>query len=224
MTHKTMRSILFSLAIFSCLAVFQQTALAGPPLLCHPFEIGNARSLPWAGTEWRAVKKDYDLNQLVNDTLALLTNDMPVIVRMETLRRATIYSVWATRDEKVGYAVKDLKVANELLSRLMARTQSKGQTNALALFDAGYFAESCKQATGSAFQGIDGYDWVAKAISLRKDDSAMNFAAALITLSPSRSTHQQHLQKAVSGAVADSLLSHNLDRYFATYGKKEKAL
>ena len=22
-------------------------AFAGPPLLCHPFEIGTARSLPW---------------------------------------------------------------------------------------------------------------------------------------------------------------------------------
>ena len=223
MTHKTVRSILFSLAVFSCLAIFQQTALAGPPLLCHPFEIGNAKSLPWAGTEWRAVKKDYDLNRLVNDTLALLTNDMPVIVRMETMRRACVYSVWATRDAKVDYAVKDLQVANELLSRLLARAKGKGQTDALALFDAGYFAESCKQATGSPLQGIDGYDWVAKAISLRKGDPAMNFAAALITLSPARSTHQQHLQIASSGAKENVLLARNLDRYFATYGKKGKA-
>ena len=221
MTHKTVRSILFSLAVFSCLAVFQQTALAGPPLLCHPFEIGNAKSLPWSGSQWRDVKKDYDLNRLVEDTLDLLTNNMPVLVRMETLRRATIYSVWGSKDQKVGYPVKDLQVANELLSRLMARTKGKGQNESLALFDAGYFAESYKQAAGSAPPGLDGYEWIVKAISLRQGDPDMNFAAALITLFPSRSTHQQHLQRAVSGAVADSLLAHNLDRYFATYGKKE---
>jgi len=149
---------------------------------------------------------------------------MPVLVRMETLRRATIYSVWGSRDQKVGYPVKDLQVANELLSRLMARTKGKGQNEALALFDAGYFAESYKQAAGSAPPGLDGYEWIVKAISLRKGDPDMNFAAALITLFPSRSTHQQHLHKAVSGAVADSLLARNLDRYFATYGKNEKAL
>lgn len=224
MINKMLRSVLFSLAVFTTLAIFQQMALAGPPLLCHPFEIGNAKSLPWAGTDWRTVRKDYDLNRLVDDTLALLSTDMPVIVRMETMRRACVYSVWATRDEKVDYVVKDLKVANELLSRLLARAKGKGQMDALALFDAGYFAESCKQATGSALQGIDGYDWVAKAIRLRKGDPAMNFAAALITLFPARSTHHQHLQIASSGAKENVLLAHNLDRYFATYGKKEKAL
>src|SRR5262249_54376168 len=223
MTHKMLRSVLFSLAVFTCLAIFQQTALAGPPLLCHPFEIGNAKSLPWAGNEWRDVKKDYDLNRLVDYTVNLITNDVPVILRMETMRRATIYSVWGIKDEKVGYPVKDLKIANELLTRLLARAQ-KMKGDALALFDAGYFAESYKQAAGSLPQALDGYELVVKAINLRNGDPEMNYAAALITLFPARSTHQQHLQRASSGAAENSLLARNLTRYFATYGKKEKAL
>ena len=83
----TLTALLFLLAV-------QQAALAGPPLVCHPFEIGNARSLPWSGSQWRSVDKSYDANRLVEDTRVLLTPQTPVLVRMETLRRATIYAVW----------------------------------------------------------------------------------------------------------------------------------
>src|SRR5262245_30949630 len=91
-----------------------QPLLARPPIICHPIDSGNARCLPWAGSEWRAVKVDYDSSRLVEDTLALLTPDTPVLVRMETMRRATVYAVWSALDRKVGYSVKDQRLANEL--------------------------------------------------------------------------------------------------------------
>src|SRR5690349_19265087 len=81
MTRKTIRSFSLVAALIISLAALQQPALAGPPLICHPIEIGNAKSLPWAGKEWRDVKRDYDLNRLVPDTLALLTPEAPVLVR-----------------------------------------------------------------------------------------------------------------------------------------------
>lgn len=192
-----------------------QPAYAGPPLICHPFEIGDAKSLPWGGNQWRAVKADYDLNRLVDDTLALLAPDAPVIVRMETMRRATVYAVWAGRDREVGYAVKDSKSANELLSRLMAR--AKGKPDAKALFDAGYLAESYKQAGQKT--DVDGYAFVAKAISLSGQDAEMEFAAALIALDGRREKHQEHLQKAVASATAGSLLAKNLVSHFGNLGK-----
>ena len=66
-------------------------ALAGPPLLCHPFDIGSARSLPWDGTNaWWQGRADYNLQNLVADTEAILSPSTPVIVRMETLRRAAL--------------------------------------------------------------------------------------------------------------------------------------
>src|SRR5262245_38932567 len=115
MRRKTLRFIAFTLASSLCLMLVQQAAFAGPPLICHPFEIGNARSLPWNGPEWRAVKKDYNINRLVDDTLGLLTPETPVLVRMETIRRATVYGLWSIVDRKVDYPIKDTVVASELL-------------------------------------------------------------------------------------------------------------
>src|SRR5688572_26993758 len=68
-------------------------AFAGPPLLCHPFDIGTAQSLPWDGaSSWFDKNQNYDLGKLADDTVRLLTPTTPVIVRMETLRRAAIYA------------------------------------------------------------------------------------------------------------------------------------
>src|SRR5262245_50260986 len=60
MTRKLFRTLTISVALLIAVTL-QQTALAGPPLICHTIEIGNAKSLPWAGNEWRDVKRDYDL-------------------------------------------------------------------------------------------------------------------------------------------------------------------
>src|SRR5215204_447511 len=106
-------------------------AVAGPPLLCHPFDIGNARSLPWDGTSsWWQGQPGYDLQNLVTDTEALLAPSTPVLVRMETLRRAALY------------ASLDSKVAAALLSAITGRANASSVN---ALFDAGYLTETLKQ-------------------------------------------------------------------------------
>src|SRR5437879_2489012 len=76
----------------SAALVVARPALAGPPLLCHPFEIGTARSLPMGNGGWQEIDRKYDTSHLVADTLALLTPDAPIKVRMETIRRATVYA------------------------------------------------------------------------------------------------------------------------------------
>jgi hypothetical protein len=54
MFHRTFRSVWYTSVCLICLAALQQPAQAGPPLICHPYEIGNAHSLPWSNTsEWR---------------------------------------------------------------------------------------------------------------------------------------------------------------------------
>src|SRR5215471_10540943 len=124
----------FKFARFTTLAclsvlVLVTAALAGPPLICHPFDIGTAKSLPWTGTSWNlSGNEGYDTANLVRDTLTLLTPDIPVIVRMETIRRATLY------------ARKDPRAAKELISRLYARATAAETTNPdpLAYFDVGY--------------------------------------------------------------------------------------
>jgi hypothetical protein len=203
-----------------------QSAFAGPPLICHSIEIGNARSLPWGGPDWSSVKHDYKLDRLVADTLALLTPETPVLVRMETLRRATMYSVWDSNAYRVGHVTRDLSVARELLSRLQARAEDpriKGRGQALALFDFGYLVASYRQATpkdSPPFGGLDGYPSVTKAIQLSGADPEMEFAAALITMDREHRTSQAaHLQKAAAGAAEGSLLAQNLIMRFGDRGK-----
>jgi hypothetical protein len=236
MHRKMPRSISLALTSIVCLLVVQQAALAGPPLLCHPFEIDNARSLPWSGSEWRGVDKTYNVNLLVEETAALLTSKTPVLVRMETLRRATVYAVWSMNDYKVGYAVKDTAVASELLSRLKARISDPGvksdkRAAALAMFDYGYLVETYKQSgydphasKGAKLVGdIDGYGLIVKAIAQLGGDPEMEYAAALSCMGRKREAGQAayvaHLQKAADGAQEGSLLARNMLNYLRDRGK-----
>lgn len=164
-------------------------ALAGPPLLCFPFDIGAARSLPIGEGNWRAIDPRYDVSHLVDDTLALLAPQTPVLVRMETLRRATLYA--ADRPE----------IATALLGRLRDRAKVPAADVGLAVFDFGYLVETYRQAVPifkhaiAAIDGIDGYQFVLKARALQSDDASMEYAAKLIagTASPhlTASPHQR---------------------------------
>ena len=70
------------------LFVLAMTAWAGPPLVCHAFDIGGAKSLPWTGDSWNLTgNESYDTKHLAGDTIAILDGDSTVLVHMETLRR-----------------------------------------------------------------------------------------------------------------------------------------
>src|SRR3984893_17450120 len=209
---------LFSLKCFAAFAgalLLAGTALAVPPLICHAIDIGAAQSLPWTSSGWNlSGHENYDVSHLVPDTLALLAPSTPVLVRMGTLRRATLYGQQRSA------------VAKELLFRLEARTRENPK-DALAAFDFGYLVECYRQASwlrqhtdwlkasGDAVGAnlamkIDGYEWVRKAIALRGSDPQMEFAAALMTTEGARGEHDRHLQNAIAGAKADALLARNL--------------
>jgi hypothetical protein len=188
------------------------SAFAGPPLLCHTFDIGNAKSLPWISHDWNlSGKETYDIKNLVADTIAILDADSTVLVHMETLRRATLYSQM------------DARAAKHLLIKLMARSDSTAQNSpaaALALFDLGYFAESLKQFhwihkdAPNPAQALDGFTLVDKAIQVRGNDPQMEYAAAIITLNVEGFKHAEHAQKAIAGAKNDPLLARNLSARF----------
>jgi hypothetical protein len=193
-----------AISIAVVLVGFTSYAQAGPPLICHPIEIGQAKSLPWIDWNQKGTG-GYDLKNLTRDTLAILDSSAPVLLRMETLRRATIY------------ARQDPQVAKELLTRLQARAANStdsGLSEALAWFDVGYLIETYQQWIGKAepnpAAGLDGYAWVKKAVRLRGQDPEMEFAAALITLTGPESDHREHARKAMAGAGNDPLLAQNL--------------
>jgi hypothetical protein len=192
-------------------------ALAGPPLLCHPFDIGAAVSLPWnADGSWAVGRDGYDIARVVADTAALLTPATPVIVRMETLRRAAIY------------ASRDPRVASELISWTRARvaaSEHSGRADALAYLDAAYVTEAFREISyldqKQEFQGrggmlralvgdSDGYALVAKSLAARPGDPALEFAAALIAADKNRAAYEEHARKARAGADRDALLARNI--------------
>jgi hypothetical protein len=166
------RPLMFAMSLAAALFA-ARPALAGPPLLCFPFDIGAARSLPMGTGGWRTVDPTYDVTHLVDDTLALLTPSTPVIVRMETLRRATVY------------ASSNPKAAEALLSALQARAAVRTAEAPLAVFDFGYLVETYKQAKPifaaaiPSVDRIDGYQLVLKARAISLNDE-MGRAAKLI--------------------------------------------
>jgi hypothetical protein len=230
MSRRTFRSVSSILITMGLLLALVRPAPAGPVLICKNYEIGAAKSLPWGGSDWRSVKPDYDINRLVEDTLALLTPETPVIVRMETLRRAVIYAAWSRVDREVNYAKRNDNAAQELFARLMGNSKQSGFQSAskkpdpMKLFDAGFFLESWKQAyvDGSGIKpaNFDGYALVTQAIALRGNDPEMEFAAALITsIRSDKAAHRAHLQKAIAGAPEGSLLARNIVNHFGRKGQ-----
>jgi hypothetical protein len=197
-----------TLSCLVLLILFAGVAFAGPALICHSFDIGSAKSLPWTSSGWNLTGKEiYDTSKLASDTFKILASDSTVLVHMETLRRATLYA----RTNPVA--------AKELFNTLTTATKSAPSSAPLALyyFDIGYLAESYKQwlePDSNPARGIDGYALVKQALQLRGNDPQMEFAAALITLAGPAPAHDQHVQRAKAGAKADPLLERNLSSHF----------
>lgn len=170
----------------AALAVTAAMAWAGPPAVCHPVDIGNAKSLPWStGGDFKKGDPNYDLKRLVPDALALLAPETPVKVRMETIRRAVLYSA------------KDANLARELFDQLHSRTKAAAP-GAMAWFDAGYFIETARQAAlvyrydmltpvekkqwaiRSEITNLDGLPLVQKALALSGGNPDIRYALTLI--------------------------------------------
>jgi hypothetical protein len=200
---RTMFLLFMGLAL--CAGLF--TIQAGPPLICHPYDIGNAQSLPWGHSQqgtweagWDNPLPGYDTKQLTGDTLKILDAPAPVLVRMETMRRAALYGA------------NDHASAAALLAALKQRATA-ANPGAPALFDYGYFTETLKQIewkykedlTGSA----DGYQFVERALAMEPNSPEMHFAAAIIARSARKPDFAEHARKA-RAAEGDALLAANI--------------
>jgi hypothetical protein len=177
----------------------RRPSLAGPPMICQPFDIGDARSLPAETSSARVTK----------ETLALLAPGTAPIVRMETIRRAVMAAEAAPR--------------RELFSALQSRVldaEARGAPSAEAWFDAGYYIATWEQldTAGAPEVGVSdactGYAWIKKAISLAKAPAEMEFAAALaVHPAMHKGTHeayQAHLARAAAGAAPGSAYEKNI--------------
>jgi hypothetical protein len=198
------------LTTLAAVLIFATPALAGPPLICHPFEIESGKLIAWGtGPGWNTPDRSYDIKRLVADTNATLTPEAPILTRMENLRRATIY------------AMRDPAVAQELLKTVMSRALST-TSDGRAWFDAGYLIESYKQASHLRVDKkpelrawaavdetikVDGYNWVKKSMAMSAPSAEMEFAASLMTQG---STASAHRAKAIAAAAKGTVLARNL--------------
>ncbi|MBL8143104.1 MAG: hypothetical protein JNM38_18450 [Acidobacteria bacterium] len=187
-------------------------AIAGPPLVCFPADIGSAASLPWGpGTGWNTPSPSYDRTRVVDDALALLTPTTPVVVRMETLRRATIY------------ASTDATRAARLIEALRARTSAP---DALAMFDYGYAIEVMRQAQHSTRIALpvpadSGVVLVERALASRRGDGAMHYAVALMHVGTrAAGAATAHLDAAVAAASHDAQLARTIDAHAELWGRR----
>jgi hypothetical protein len=200
------RSLLTLLALGAALAL-PRPARAGTPVMCHAIDIGGAASLPWGDSarSHHAQVASYTADRLVKDTLDLLTPSTPVVVRMETLRRATLY---ARQFEEKGHP----RLSDELLARLQGRaleSEAAGKPDALAWFDAGYLAAALAETSPRQPQPRAGYTWVLRALHARGGDPEMEFAGALITRQRPGSS-DGHWARATAGSKTHPLLARNL--------------
>lgn len=195
-------------------------AEAGPPLICQPFSTLNTESLPWkaSGDQWNGADPAYSPRSLSEDTLRLLSAAIPVLARMETMRRASIY---AMRHPGGSY---------DLLVRVIGRAlnaAAEGRSSTLAWFDAGYLVESYRQAgildgwetRPPKFEGqrtlrdtiaeLNGYAWVRRALDSADATPEMELAAALMTQG---AMSKAHLSKAALAATDGSALATSIVR------------
>lgn len=192
----------FTLGLALCAALF--TIQAGPPLICHPYDIGKAQSLPWGqgrdNVGFDNPDPNYNIQNLAADTLKILDAGAPVLVRMETMRRAALYGV------------NNHTAASSLLNTLKERA-STSTPGATALFDYGYLAETLKQIEWKYKQdlsgGVNAYSFVQRAIAMDPDSAEMHFAAAIMSRHPQRSDYSEHARKA-RAAKSDTLLAANI--------------
>ena len=154
-----------------------------------------------------------DLHDLIQERFGV---DTPVIVRMETLRRAAIY------------ASRDRHVAERLVALVIGRIASvsrPGYPDAMAFFDAAYVIEVLKElqdfAPGSKvfwardraivaiIRSYDARALMEQSAALRPKDGAIQLALALL-LPPDEA--EPHLRRARVIANGDEVLANNLAR------------
>lgn len=91
----------------------------GPPAVCHPFAIGEARSLPWKAGAF-GYDPDFPLDKLNPELAVLLDHQEDSLVQLESIRRAVIYAVGFGRIEELDLSERRLHT-ERLVSMLRAR-------------------------------------------------------------------------------------------------------
>ncbi|QDU66755.1 hypothetical protein [Engelhardtia mirabilis] len=164
-------------------------ASAGPPGLCFPFSLPRgAASLPFGNGAFE-IDPDYDLGQMVGDTLAILRGSDDPLVHVETLRRAIIYADGNLGAPERSSAPSRAFLADALRASLMfelhafsedvaaGRRPADERRSALLYLDLGYFQGATQQSGSRRFD--DTGDLLRSAVELAPGDGALRLAGAM---------------------------------------------
>lgn len=157
-----------------------QPATVGPPLVCFQYDIGTAKSLPWGNNADDAFDFDtqYDVKNLIPDTLAILRGSDDALVHMETLRRAAIY---AARSEgklaKSREASLECRLVAIVLDASLKRIASDPKSP-LPWIDAGYAVGASAHMGGSLGYSVSWIEHFNNAVALAPEDGAVSFAVS----------------------------------------------
>lgn len=212
-------------ALIAMLLVGSVDLQAGPPLLCHPIEIGEAQSLPWGEGAWSNDRIKLSDAEFLALTLKLLSTEAGILTRMETIRRAAVH------------AAERPVTAEAMLTFLRERSENpNGKGDSDARFNLGYMLATFEQmnvvtdhnARGvsgrsrselTLTQDLDAYALVKESAVGSERRGEIEFALALMTAHPRHPSHSVHLQNAVTAAVDGSLLAVNLVSHFGGRGE-----
>lgn len=200
------------------LATAAPLALGGPPNICHPVEIGDARSLVLEGNDVPPS------GVLAERTLELLDRSDDVLVHMETLRRFWVLMNRAPKGEGAAQAKSLLQsLKGRALDAEVAATDASTRRRTLALFDVGYLVAILD--TGGLKQQDTAKPYLLKALKLQPEDAAMQFGAALARFME-RPKHEvnpyyRHMHAAVRLCrESDALLRKNIRVSLGHFGEE----
>lgn len=210
--------------------------LFGPPTLCWPLEIGEARSLPF-GAEPFETAPGLAPADVPARALALLDDEAAADVRMETLRRAVVYvSRIGQRGEPAQLAIARAALLSGLKDRVL-RAAADGQAAPGAWFDLGYALAALREADApttpdgrgkwSCDAALDADRYLRAAVAAAPDDAGLRFGAALAGaglrgFAAAPSERHTHALAALRGAPEGSRLRRNVCSHLGNlYGAHE---
>jgi hypothetical protein len=192
----------------------------GPPLLCHPFDIGDAASLPFGKGAFDA-EPGLSRKEVVDRTLTVLSGTRDATVHMETMRRAVIHLAGGEDDRgttQVDPLLLELERRHDRAVRLHAsdpHDEAARTDLALTALDLAYAAGALSEF-GLHVRNRETIAALATvATTALPDDGAVQLGGALLALSlGDQARMYAHLDRALLAVKAapkgSSLLAHNI--------------
>ncbi len=214
------------------LAATAEVAAAGPPAICHPFQVKGDLTIPASKDDWSEVAVGLTTEKVVELALAGVAASDDTLVHMETLRRAVV-ALRGVDPRSAATLAERQRIAATLLTQLeervaslrrLAETDPRGVARKLALatFDLGFAAAAFTQA--GTENKVDYAHHLDGAIAQSEEtDGAMHFGAALAFFGERKGERRalEHFSAALGLVGTDEYLSKNLletgRRFFETH-------